>query len=163
MAAGASPRTTFSGSDEDAAPAASPSEEPVAVTRWAKLFGNPIHGLAGDVLQDVDGVAVRLYHFLWSRQGGAEPTRTFRLPDTVVYKYRLPIAWFFTGRGGEARLTPQRTRRCCTSALAHACRSPRRAAAAAQAAAQRGCAEDHRRLQAAQGARTRALRGRRAS
>jgi hypothetical protein len=131
--------------DEDAAKSdAFPAAEPV--TRWAKLFGSTIYGVEGDPLEDVDGVAVRLYHLLWSTAGGSTPPAptNFRLPDTVVYKYRLPVAWFFTGRGGEARFLALRVAPAPFSVLTPS-------TAAAQAPAQRCCCQDHRRIPAPQG------------
>ena len=71
---------------------------------------------------DVDGCAVRLYHYLWAKvraarrrdcpsaddaqdPSGRSPT-SFRMPDTVIYKYKLPIQWFFSGRNGEVCTRP---------------------------------------------------------
>jgi hypothetical protein len=96
------------------ASSSTPDEHP---STWSKRFGCAIHAVAGDRLEDSDGVATRLYHYLWLRQqssgaaGGAGPScagesgASYRLPDTIVYKYRLPVAWFFSSaKAGGALL-----------------------------------------------------------
>ena len=81
-----------------------------------------------DPLADTDGVATRLYHYLWRKNAAGRTPTEFRIPDTVrmrlsrlrlrvcaseltrsrarqvVYKYRLPAFWFFSSaQNGQAR------------------------------------------------------------
>jgi hypothetical protein len=106
-----------SGSEEEEE---APKGRADAPTRWAKSFGTVTH----DPLADTDGVATRLYYYLWRKNAAGRTPTEFRIPDTVsadvatgprvrkltrcgvqvVYKYRLPAFWFFSSKqNGQAR------------------------------------------------------------
>ena len=59
-----------------------------APTRWAKSFGTVVH----DVLADTDGVATRLYYYLWRKNAAGRTPTEFRIPDTVrLHSSRLRL------------------------------------------------------------------------
>ena len=50
------------------------------------------------------GCVVEIWRWLQSKHPvTGESCTGVLIPDTVVYKYRQPVAWFFTDRGGSAR------------------------------------------------------------
>jgi hypothetical protein len=62
-------------------------------------------GAAGDstpILADHDGFTEAFYHLLWAKNFNGEPCPEVLVPDTIIYKYRIPAYWYFTG--GDGRL-----------------------------------------------------------
>lgn len=47
-----------------------------------------------------DGVIENLYRLIWEKQEKDKGFRGFLLPDTVIYKYQQPRAWYFTNKEG---------------------------------------------------------------
>lgn len=47
-----------------------------------------------------DGVIENLYKLIWEKQEKDKGFRGFLLPDTVIYKYQQPRAWYFTDKKG---------------------------------------------------------------
>ena len=43
-----------------------------------------------------DGLIENLYHYLWEKDGLDRGPTGVRIPDTVVFKLRSPVAWYFT-------------------------------------------------------------------
>ena len=128
---------------------------------WAKSFTKAFP----DELADCDGPSTDLFWFLWRvrarraerRAASAARSRSnrrqkrpgsglpFSIPDTVVYKHRLPAFWFFTSvQTGEARgeATLHRAPRL----------TPPRAADTAQEAEPLGEQHHHLRVRAQSGA-----------
>ena len=54
------------------------------------------------VLADHDGFVEAIYHLLWAKTFNGEPCQVL-VPDTVIYKYRIPAHWYFTGADGRLR------------------------------------------------------------
>ena len=47
-----------------------------------------------------DGVIENFYRLIWEKQEKDKGFRGFLLPDTVIYKYQQPRAWYFTNKEG---------------------------------------------------------------
>ena len=47
---------------------------------------------------DGDGIIENLYHYLWSKDEFDRSASHVRIPDTVVYRYRQPMYWYFTSK-----------------------------------------------------------------
>lgn len=57
-------------------------------------------------LADTDGLCAVLYHYLWRKTGKGKGCPGLNLPDTIVYRYRQPMHWFFTSvHDGQVRLS----------------------------------------------------------
>ena len=53
-------------------------------------------------LADHDGFVEAIYHQLWARNFNGEPCQVL-VPDVIIYKYRIPAYWYFTGTDGRLR------------------------------------------------------------
>jgi UDP-galactopyranose mutase len=53
-------------------------------------------------IADHDGFVEALYHLLWAKTFNGEPCQVL-VPDTIIYKYRIPAYWYFTGADGRLR------------------------------------------------------------
>jgi len=62
-----------------------------AVTRHGPTGMASIHNLP----LEGDGIAENLYQYLWTKDELDDGPRIC-IPDTIVYKYRQPAAWYFT-------------------------------------------------------------------
>lgn len=51
----------------------------------------PLHG---------DGLLDSFFYYLWIKNPDEEHLNEFRIPDTVIYRYSQPRAWYFTSRQG---------------------------------------------------------------
>lgn len=63
-------------------------------------------GAAGDstpILADHDGFTEAFYHLLWAKNFNGEPCPEVLVPDTIIYKYRIPAYWYFTGSDGRLK------------------------------------------------------------
>lgn len=63
-------------------------------------------GAAGDstpILTDHDGFTEAFYHLLWAKNFNGEPCPEVLVPDTIIYKYRIPAYWYFTGSDGRLK------------------------------------------------------------
>lgn len=49
-----------------------------------------------------DGIAENLYQYLWTKDELDDGPRLC-IPDTIVYKYRQPAAWYFTSVDGSIK------------------------------------------------------------
>ena len=49
-----------------------------------------------------DGIAENLYQYLWTKDELDDGPRIC-IPDTIVYKYRQPAAWYFTSVDGSIK------------------------------------------------------------
>lgn len=54
-------------------------------------------------LRDHDGFIEELYHLLWVKNINGEPCPDVLVPDVVIYKYRIPAYWYFTGSDGQLK------------------------------------------------------------
>ena len=67
----------------------------------------PHHGLrlrpAQPAARDHDGFIESLYHLLWVKNINGESCPEVRVPDVVIYKYRIPAYWYFTGSDGQLK------------------------------------------------------------
>ena len=54
-------------------------------------------------LRDQDGHIEALYHLLWAKNINGEPCPDVLVPDVVIYKYRIPAYWYFTGVDGQLK------------------------------------------------------------
>jgi len=54
-------------------------------------------------LRDHDGFIESLYHLLWVKNINGESCPEVRVPDVVIYKYRIPAYWYFTGSDGQLK------------------------------------------------------------
>lgn len=54
-------------------------------------------------LVDHDGFVEAFYHMLWAKNFNGEPCPEVLVPDTIIYKYRIPAYWYFTGSDGRLR------------------------------------------------------------
>ena len=43
------------------------------------------------VLEDHDGFVETMYHMLWAKDFAGEPCRSVRIPDVIIYKYRIAV------------------------------------------------------------------------
>jgi len=63
--------------------------------------------MAGDastpILADHDGFVEAFYHLLWAKNFNQEPCPEILVPDTIIYKFRIPAYWYFTGADGRLR------------------------------------------------------------
>jgi len=63
--------------------------------------------MAGDastpILADHDGFVEAFYHLLWAKNFNQEPCPEVLVPDTIIYKFRIPAYWYFTGADGRLR------------------------------------------------------------
>lgn len=50
-----------------------------------------------------DGFISHIYHYLWTKDDLARGPLGVRIPDTVVFRFRMPVAWFFTSRDGTIK------------------------------------------------------------
>ena len=55
------------------------------------------------VLEDHDGFIAGLYHLLWQKNINGETCPGMLLPDLILYKYRIPAYWYFTGSDGSLK------------------------------------------------------------
>ena len=55
------------------------------------------------VLEDHDGFIAGLYHLLWQKNISGETCPGMLLPDLILYKYRIPAYWYFTGSDGSLK------------------------------------------------------------
>ena len=53
-------------------------------------------------IADHDGFVEALYHLLWAKTFNGEPCQVL-VPDTIIFKYRIPAYWYFTGADGRLR------------------------------------------------------------
>ena len=54
-------------------------------------------------LDNHDGFVEELYHLLWVKNSSNQPCPDVMIPDVVIYKYRIPAYWYFTGADGRLR------------------------------------------------------------
>lgn len=54
-------------------------------------MNKPLHG---------DGLLENLFYYLWVISPDEKPLRVISIPDTVIYRYSQPRAWYFTSRQG---------------------------------------------------------------
>ena len=54
-------------------------------------------------LRDHDGFVEALYHLLWVKNINGEPCPDILVPDVIIYKYRIPAYWYFTGADGQLK------------------------------------------------------------
>lgn len=54
------------------------------------------------MMEDHDGFVEAIYHLLWAKNFNGEPCNVL-VPDVVLYKYRIPAYWYFTGSDGRLR------------------------------------------------------------
>jgi hypothetical protein len=47
-----------------------------------------------------DGLINNFFQLIWEKQEKDKGLRGFHLPDTIIYKYQQPRAWFFTSKEG---------------------------------------------------------------
>jgi len=59
-------------------------------------------GEAQPVMVDHDGFVESFYHLLWSKNFNGDPCEVL-VPDVIIYKYRIPAYWYFTGGDGRLR------------------------------------------------------------
>ena len=52
---------------------------------------------------DDDGCVGALMSILWSKNHQHESCKGLHLPDTVFYRYRCPMHWFFTAADGQTK------------------------------------------------------------
>ena len=43
-----------------------------------------------------DGIRLALYRHLWTKSTHHSMNKSFRMPDTIIYKFKLPTMWVFT-------------------------------------------------------------------
>ena len=55
------------------------------------------------VLLDHDGFVEAFFHLLWAKNFNGEPCPEILVPDTIIYKFRIPAYWYFTGTDGRLR------------------------------------------------------------
>jgi hypothetical protein len=55
------------------------------------------------ILADHDGFVEAFYHLLWAKNFNGEPCPEILVPDTIIYKFRIPAYWYFTGTDGRLR------------------------------------------------------------
>ena len=55
------------------------------------------------ILEDHDGFIEAFYHLLWAKNFNGEPCPEVLVPDTIIYKFRIPAYWYFTGADGRLR------------------------------------------------------------
>lgn len=109
--------------DEDDAPQSSgPVRRIIPIPKTAVHAGLWRHAseIKPDRIADADGCVERLYHYLWTKNGEGKSCPGICIPDTVryvqfvtvpvlqpltrpscrqiVYKYRLPSAWYFSSK-----------------------------------------------------------------
>jgi hypothetical protein len=48
-----------------------------------------------------DGVLDSFYEYLWRKHSESDSLQIFSLPDTVIFKYQQPSAWYFTSVDGS--------------------------------------------------------------
>ena len=53
-------------------------------------------------LADHDGFVEAIYHQLWAKNSHGEPCQVL-VPDVIIYKYRIPAYWYFTGADGRLK------------------------------------------------------------
>lgn len=52
---------------------------------------------------DGDGLVENLFHYLWAKDELDCGPVGINLPDTVIYRYRQPSFWYFTGKSGKLK------------------------------------------------------------
>eukprot|EP00929_Paragymnodinium_shiwhaense_P061642 TRINITY_DN30808_c0_g1_i1.p1 TRINITY_DN30808_c0_g1~~TRINITY_DN30808_c0_g1_i1.p1 ORF type:complete len:866 (-),score=175.97 TRINITY_DN30808_c0_g1_i1:161-2758(-) len=52
---------------------------------------------------DSDGVSSTLFQLLWTKDLLSESSLSVRIPDTVIFKYEAPLAWYFTSVDGHIK------------------------------------------------------------
>lgn len=50
-----------------------------------------------------DGVLDSFYEYLWRKHSESETLQDFIIPDTVIFKYQQPSAWYFTSLDGSIK------------------------------------------------------------
>jgi hypothetical protein len=60
-----------------------------------------VHGVPP--LVEGDGVLSGIFSLLWLKDAISNTSPHVRIPDTVVYKYRVPAAWYFTAKDGMVK------------------------------------------------------------
>ena len=68
------------------------------------------------ILADHDGFVEAFYHLLWAKNFNGEPCPEILVPDTIIYKFRIPAYWYAPL---SLSFTPRRTGRLHTSLLSH--------------------------------------------
>ena len=46
------------------------------------------------ILADHDGFVEAFYHLLWAKNFNGEPCPEILVPDTIIYKFRIPAYWY---------------------------------------------------------------------
>ena len=50
-----------------------------------------------------DGFIANLYQYLWMKDDLKRGPVGVRIPDTVLFRFRRPVAWYFTSRDGAIK------------------------------------------------------------
>jgi hypothetical protein len=45
-----------------------------------------------------DGLRLNMYQMFWTKTSEHKMTKTFRVPDTIIYKLKFPTYWVFTSK-----------------------------------------------------------------
>jgi len=48
-----------------------------------------------------DGFVENIFHLLWTKEAMEKSEVPIYLPDTVVFKFKQPICWYFTSKNGK--------------------------------------------------------------
>jgi hypothetical protein len=50
-----------------------------------------------------DGYLSSLYYLLWWKDNVLLKPAHFNIPNTILFKFNIPIAWFFTNKHGRVK------------------------------------------------------------
>jgi len=54
-------------------------------------------------LRNHDGFIEELFHLLWAKNATNQPCPDVMIPDTVIYRYRIPAFWYFVGADNKLK------------------------------------------------------------